>query len=218
VLNTTHQFRGLSSDTYAGFLIQDPDGEDIFKTEGSVANSDSIVTIGDIGGAGNSTKVIVDDPNSKIELTAKVYPNSIATQATALSTVGSFDIGSRIADDWSTTGPTLTAGRIVYLSGSIQWAQAQANTTGSSYGMLGVVTSAESQREILIEGTIQISGSALFSGSAGQPVYLSAVTAGQVTLTAPTGSGQVSRVIGYITKNNSNIMYFRPDNTYTVGI
>jgi hypothetical protein len=84
--------------------------------------------------------------------------------------------------------------------------------------MLGVVTAAESQREILIEGTIQISGSALSSGVAGQPVYLSAATAGQVTITAPTGSGQVSRVIGYITKANSNIMYFRPDNTYTVGI
>jgi hypothetical protein len=218
VANTTHYFKQTAGDTFAGFLIADSDGEDLIKVEGTLANADAKITIGDTGNAYNATKVIVDDPNSKIELTAKVYPNSIATQATALSTVGSFDIGSRIADDWSTTGPTLTAGRIVYLSGSIQWAQAQANASGSSYGMLGVVTAAESQREILIEGTIQISGSALFSGSAGQPVYLSAATAGQVTITAPTGSGQVSRVIGYITKANSNIMYFRPDNTYTVGI
>ena len=200
------------------FHLTVKDGVTSLKVEGTLANADAKITIGDTGNAYNATKVIVDDPNSKIELTAKVYPNSIATQATPLNTVGGFDIGSRIADDWSTTGPTLTAGRMVYFSGSTQWAQAQANTSGSSYGMLGVVTAAESQREILIEGTIQISGSALSSGIAGQPVYLSAATAGQVTITAPTGSGQVSRVIGYITKANSNVMYFRPDNTYTVGI
>ena len=63
-----------------------------------------------------------------------------------------------------------------------------------------------------------ISGSALSSGVAGQPVYLSAATAGQVTLTAPTASNNVVRIIGYITKANSNIMYFRPDSTYTVII
>jgi hypothetical protein len=105
---------------------------------------------------------------------------------------------------------------MVYFSGSTQWAQAQANTSGSSYGMLGVVTAAESQREILIEGTIQISGSALSSGVAGQPVYLSAATAGQVTLTPPSTSGQVVRIIGYITKANSNVMYFRPDTSYAI--
>ena len=49
-------------------------------------------------------------------------------------------------------------------------------------------------------------------------VYLSAATAGQVTLTAPTASNNVVRIIGYITKANSNIMYFRPDSTYTVII
>jgi hypothetical protein len=216
VANTTHYFKQTTGDTYAGFLIADADGEDLVKVEGTLANSDAKITIGDVGNAYNSTNIIVDDPNNKIELTGKVYPNSLAVKATTLSTVGSFDIGSRIADDWSTTGPTLTAGRIVYLSGSLQWAQAQANTTGSSYGMLGVVTSAESQREVLIEGTIQISGSALSSGIAGQPVYLSPSTAGQVTLTAPTTTGQIVRVLGFVTKANSNIMYFRPDNNWIV--
>ena len=143
---------------------------------------------------------------------------NIITEATAIATIGGSNIGSRIARDWSTTGPTLTAGRVVYLSGSTQWAQAQANTSGSSYGMLGVVTNAESQNEILIEGTIRISGSALSGGIVGQPVYLSAATAGQVSLAAPTGSGQISRVIGYVYGTGDNVMYFRPDNTYTVGI
>ena len=213
--NTSHQFRQTTGDTF-GFIISDADGEDLVKVEGTLANSDAKITIGDVGNAYNSTNIIVDDPNNKIELIGKVYPNSLAVKATTLSTVGSFDIGSRIADDWSTTGPTLTAGRIVYFSGSTQWTQAQANTSGSSYGMLGVVTSAESQREVLIEGTIQISGSALSSGIAGQPVYLSPSTAGQVTLTAPTTTGQIVRVLGFITKANSNIMYFRPDNNWIV--
>ena len=77
--------------------------------------------------------------------------------------------------------------------------------------MLGVVTNAGSQTEVLIEGTIRISGSALSGGLVGQPVYLSAVTAGQVVLTPPSSSNQVVRIIGYVTKADTNIMYFRPD-------
>jgi hypothetical protein len=219
VLNTTHQFRGLSSDINAGFLIQDPDGEDLLKTEGSVANSDSIVTIGDVGGAGNSTKVQVIDVDNQILLTGKVLPNSIQIKNLPTSTAGYYDIGSKIANGWGTvSGPALTAGRVVYYSGSGNWDQAQANVSGSSRGLLGVVTELADQREILLEGVITISGSALFSGSIGQAVYLSAATAGQVTLTPATASNNVVRHIGYVTKNNSNQMYFNPDSTYTVII
>jgi len=219
VLNTTHQFRGLSSDINAGFLIQDPDGEDLLKTEGSVANSDSIVTIGDVGGAGNSTKVQVIDVDNQILLTGKVLPNSIQIKNLPTSTAGYYDIGSKIANGWGTvSGPALTAGRVVYYSGSGNWAQAQANVSGSSRGLLGVVTELADQREILLEGVITISGSALFSGSIGQAVYLSAATAGQVTLTPATASNNIVRHIGYVTKNNSNQMYFNPDSTYTVII
>ena len=218
VANTTHYFRTTGSDTNAGFLVADKDGEDLFKVAGSIADSDSLITIGDVGNAANATKIEVNDATNYINLQGVTRANQIATEATALSAAGEFDIGSRIARDWSSTGPALIAGRIVYLSGSTQWAQAQANASGSSYGMLGVVINTESQREILIEGTIRISGSALSSGIVGQPVYLSAATAGQVSLTAPTGSGQISRVIGYVYRTGGNVMYFRPDNTYTVGI
>jgi len=217
VLNTTHQFKGSGSDSYASFLLLDPDGEEAFKLAGSMANSDFMVTIGDVNNAYNATKIEVDDPNSKINLKSKVYGTAYATNATTLGNNGLYDIGSRLATSWAVVGgPALIAGRIVYLSGSTQWAQAQANVSGSSYGMLGVVTDVESQNEILIQGTIQISGSALQSGMVGQPVYLSALTAGQVTLTAPSSSGHVVRTLGYIYKANSNIMYFNPDNSYIV--
>lgn len=219
VSNTTHQFKATGSDTYAGFLISDPDGEDVFRMAGSMANGDLLVSIGDVNDAYGTTKIEVDDPNNKINLKGKIYGTAYATNTTTLGTNGTYDIGSRLATSWAVAGgPTLVAGNIVYFSGSTQWDRAQANITGSSYGMLGVVTDAESQNEILIEGTIQISGSALSSGIAGQPVYLSAATAGQVTLTAPTASNNVVRIIGYITKANSNIIYFRPDSTYTVII
>ena len=217
VLNTTHQFKGSGSDSYAGFLLLDPDGEEAFKLAGSMFNSDFMVTIGDVNSAYNATKIEVDDPNSRINLKSKVYSTAYATNATTLGTNGTYDIGSRLATSWAVVGgPALIAGRIVYLSGSTQWAQARANVSGSSYGMLGAVTDAESQNEILIQGTIQISGSALQSGIPGQPVYLSALAAGQVTLTAPSSSGHVVRTLGYIYKANSNIMYFNPDNSYIV--
>ena len=216
VTNTTHYFRATGSDINAGFLVADKEGEDLFKVAGSIADSDSLITIGDVGNAANATKIEVNDATNYINLQGVTRANQIATEATALSAAGEFDIGSRIAREWSTTGPALIAGRIVYLSGSTEWAQAQANASGSSYGMLGVVINTESQREILIEGTIRVSGSALSSGVVGQPVYLSAATAGQVSLTAPSTSGQVVRIVGYVYRASGNVMYFRPDTSYAI--
>lgn len=141
--------------------------------------------------------------------------NRIRTSST---TVGAPGKGADLAYDWGdfTTAPT--AGRVVYFasgSGGFGWRDAQANATSSSIGPLGVVTNAASQDEILIRSTVKVSGS-LSGSTAGQVVYLSSVIAGGVTVTAPTASGHVARILGYVISPTDNTMYFNPDFTYIV--
>jgi len=131
------------------------------------------------------------------------------------TTAGYYDKGAIIASSWGDiSGPALTAGQIVYYNTAGEWVQAQANATGSSAVPLGVVTNVADQREILLQGTITISGSALQGTTRGQVIYLSPTVAGQITVTPPTASGQIARILGYVITPNVNVMYFNPDYTW----
>ena len=67
---------------------------------------------------------------------------------------------------------------------------------------------------MLCEGFIKMSTNTGFSGaSVGDPLYIS-TTAGQVTSTAPSGTGDIVRVVGYVANAASGIIYFSPDKTW----
>ena len=131
-----------------------------------------------------------------------------------VTSAGEYAPGSHMARDWPAAGgPSLTAGNIVYFSGSSQWANAQANATGSSTRVLGVVTSNADPNEILLQGTITINTD-LATYSVGQPVYLSPLTAGRVTNVPPSSSGHVARYVGWVVDTSRDQIYFNPDFTY----
>jgi hypothetical protein len=48
----------------------------------------------------------------------------------------------------------------------------------------------------------------------GSVLYLSATDTGIATITAPTGSGDIVRVIGYSLHATDNQVYFNPDGTW----
>ena len=48
----------------------------------------------------------------------------------------------------------------------------------------------------------------------GSPVYLSAATEGLITGTAPSGTGDVVRIVGYVVDSDNEVIYFNPDSTY----
>jgi hypothetical protein len=130
------------------------------------------------------------------------------------TTIGEYAVGSHIARDWPAAGgPALTAGNIVYFSGSSQWTNAQANATGSSTRVLGVVTSNTDPNEIVLQGTITINTD-LASYSIGQPVYLSPISGGRVTNVPPSSSGHVARYVGWVVDTSRDQIYFNPDFTY----
>jgi len=214
VANTSHQIRGYSAvDTFAYFLVQDQQGDDTIKVSGDISAGTSTVTIGDVSTAVNGTYVQVEDSSSKISLEGKVFAKSIRVPDTALTNQGQFHAGATVADTWSSTGPTLTSGRVVYISGSGQWAEAVASSDVTSTGVLGVVTTTANQNEILLHGVVRVSQS-LAGFTNGSPVYLATSSAGTITQTAPSTVGHVARYVGYVLDSGSRQIYFNPDFTW----
>jgi hypothetical protein len=154
-----------------------------------------------------------------VEGGARIYQDTVADaivveKADLIGTTsGSYGYGSHILRNFSTTGPTLTPGRIVYISGSGQWAEAVASSTGSSTGVLGVVTTNANQNNVLLSGMIRVSQS-LAGFTNGRPVYLATSSAGTITQTAPSTVGHVARYVGYVIDSGSRMIYFNPDFTW----
>jgi hypothetical protein len=214
VANTSHVFKGYSSaDTFAYFLVQDFQGDDTILVEGDLSAGTNTVTIGDVSTAVNGTYVQVEDGLSKISLEGKVFAKSIRVPDTALINQGQFHAGATVADTWSSTGPTLTSGRVVYISGSGQWAEAVASSDVTSTGVLGVVTTTANQNEILLHGVVRVSQS-LAGFTNGSPVYLATSSNGTITQTAPSTVGHVARYVGYVLDSGSRQIYFNPDFTW----
>jgi len=115
-----------------------------------------------------------------------------------------------------TAGATLAIGDICYLAvADTRWELAKADVAATSFGKLGmcVQTAAAdgSATTMLLYGKIR--AATLPALTVGAPVFLSAATAGDVTMTAPTGTTNfVVRIIGH--GNTAEDLFFHPDNTY----
>jgi hypothetical protein len=150
----------------------------------------------------------------------RLYTNEIIIEDDVTGVPGEYTEGSQIASYWGDAGDnsllTGRAGQVVYLSGSGAWKVARANATGSSTSVLGIVTSGEDQRTILLQGAVTL-GTNLNSLIAGQPVYLSPLVDGEVTLTPPSSSGHIVRLLGWtIPGSGADNIYFNPDSTWIV--
>ncbi len=104
---------------------------------------------------------------------------------------------------------TTVFGKIYYKSNlAAAWSQADADSDGTTR-MLAVALGTSSANDgMLLQGIIRIASHGL---SAGAPLYVS-TTAGEFTTTAPSGSGDYVRVVGYTI--DSNTIYFNPSGTW----
>jgi hypothetical protein len=120
---------------------------------------------------------------------------------------------------------SIITGSIYYYSGSSTWELASARSEASGSGMLAIAIDKFFPR-MLIRGTARYSGSANYNTltTPGQKIYLS-TTPGKFQTWAPTGSGEIVRILGYcINQSNAvynvwyqsydSTIYFTPDNTY----
>jgi hypothetical protein len=134
-------------------------------------------------------------------------------------------------------GASLTAGQLCYMSGAggtVEFKLTDADNSSTGIRNLAVCMKTASSggtsyflsRGLVSIDTSQITGNIpdinLFLGAR---LYMDPTTAGNFTITAPTGSGQVTRIVGYIVGYYAQPMInyykylidFRPDNSYIIN-
>ncbi len=103
-------------------------------------------------------------------------------------------------------------GKLYYVNSSQQWELADANAVATASGMLGIAV-VDDLPLFLVRGFAR-HGSWVSLGT-GNPLYISAgATAGEIVSTAPTGSADVVRIIGYSTDSSSREIFFNPSNDW----
>ena len=124
---------------------------------------------------------------------------------------------------YSPGGDATVAGSTLYYlrSNTGQWATTDADQASISTALLGVGLGGSAQTVgLLLEGFVRIASTEILNvpGSGevdGLPVYVS-TTAGHFDFTAPSGSGDIVRIVGYAIDDDSGdvLIYFKPDNTW----
>ena len=105
-------------------------------------------------------------------------------------------------------GTETTTSGTIHIRDNTNWAtQADATNNTASTGLLGVAQGAQANVGLVLFGDVDYT----ITGNVGTPVYLN-TTAGGLTTTAPTGSGNIVRVMGYIIGTNK--VFFNPSNDW----
>ncbi len=109
-------------------------------------------------------------------------------------------------------GVTTAVGELLYLATDGEWALADADAEATASGMMAVSLAVGSDGNPLL---VALAGSFVrddtFAFTIGEVLYASA-TAGVITATAPSGTGDIVRVIGYAV--TADIVYFNPSGTW----
>ena len=143
-----------------------------------ISNADGAVTIG----AGDGTEV-----EYKIQAAAVANPG---------------EVEGSIVKFGSTTG--LTAGS-VYVWNGTNWVAVDADAEATTKGLMGVALGTTAGAGFLTHGTAYLSHD---PGTAGDILYVDTVTAGYLTSTQPSATGDFVRVAGYCLADNK--VFFSP--------
>jgi hypothetical protein len=143
-----------------------------------ITNADGAVTIG----AGDGTEV------------------EYIIKSSAVSAAG--EVEGSIVKFGSTTG--LTAGS-VYVWNGTDWVAVDADAEATTKGLMGVALGTSAATGFLTHGTAYLSHD---PGTAGDILYVDTVTAGYLTSTQPSATGDFVRVAGYCLADNK--VFFSP--------
>ena len=126
-------------------------------------------------------------------------------RSTAVSTAG--DVEGNIVKFGTTTG--MTAGD-VYVWNGTNWVQVEADVEATTKGLMGVALGASSADDgLLTHGVAYLSHD---PGAAGDILYVDTATAGYLTATQPSATGDFVRVAGYCLADNK--VFFSPSQDY----
>jgi hypothetical protein len=191
-----------------------------YCTIGVTTNGATTITTVDGGAAAANFEVAADgditlDAAGNIVLetgTTSVNSTSIPLRKfapTGDNTAGNYNGGDVVYFGGTTS---MTAGAIYHYKSDGTWELADANAVATSDGMLAVALGAASDTNgMLLRGMVTIDHD---PGAIGDVLFLS-TTAGDCSATAPTGSADIVRVVGYQVNHASNgEIWFCPDGTY----
>ena len=106
---------------------------------------------------------------------------------------------------------SMTTGAIYHYNSSGNWELADADDNTKSDGLLGVALGAASDTNgVLLRGMVTLDHD---PGAVGDVLFLS-TTAGDCSSTAPSGNGNIVRIIGYCLDASNGQVWFNPDNTF----
>jgi hypothetical protein len=108
---------------------------------------------------------------------------------------------------------SMTIGTIYHYKSDGTWEATNANAVATCDGLLAVALGAASDTNgMLLRGMVTLDHD---PGAIGDVLFLSAASNGDATATAPSGSADIVRVIGYqVNHASQGEIWFNPDNTY----
>jgi|14_taG_2_1085336.scaffolds.fasta_scaffold00491_10 hypothetical protein len=150
-------------------------------------------------------------------------PNSTYTLANgATSAINPGDFNSQTLQGQVLTsqqaGVSLTEGQLIVKAANNRWYPADANSTSTTY-LMGIAlktVGGGSNTDVLIDGVIAMDDSYLVVSSIGEPLY-SSTTTGEITNVAPTGTGDIVRIVGHYigaSFDGEYMITFKPDGTW----
>jgi hypothetical protein len=160
---------------------------------------------------GGNVGINTTSPSAKLHVVGDAIVTNITYDESSLGTA---NVAGEVV--YFGGGSGLTPGNLVYLNSSGNWADAQANATSTSTGLLGIALSTVGSKGVLVRGNARFTANNSYTGvsTIGAPLYMSAATAGAFTQTAPTTPGQTVRIIGYVESTSNDQIYFCPDTTW----
>lgn len=163
-------------------------------------------TIGAAPGVLLPTYWVYEQPGRLItNVLERSYAASSALAPTYIGAAEGF--GGAIVHTDIAAAVNLAVAEFVYLNTSGKWAKIKADSlsTCGYAGMVLVAANAAAYPTVVHRGPGVKSG---FTGqiSPGRPLWASAATAGEVTTTAPSGSGQVVQFLGYIAVDQNGVI------------
>ena len=177
-------------------------------------NGLAITTVGALGsgtiasGFGN-----IDNGSSTLD-TGALTATTLTVPSRVFTDPGT-NAGDHTAGDvWYFGNVSTVAGAIYFLNSSGTWSKANADAVLDGTGMLAVALGGNSTTNgMLLRGFVTLGADIDGTEDHGVKVYLKA-TDGVATVTAPTTSGHIVRIIGYSIHNSDDAIYFNPDNTW----
>ena len=197
--------------------ITDGDGSQWIQPNNGGSNSGS-TSSPSITGTGTSNTVtkwsnssgltnsIITDDGTTVTLNGNQKIVGNLTYETPLSAYGSS------GEFFYFGGGSTTQSILYYYGSSGNWSTTDSTSSSSSTGLISMaVGSTPSGDGMLSKGYYVLDYG---SFTTGDKLYISSSNPGQLTNTAPTTSGHIVRVVGYVINGGSSLIYFCPDNTW----